>query len=137
MSAYIPVDDTPTVPGLPEVSTRVIFGQWIYTDGTAVTPPPTISYVNTPYLVTDVKARVFAEPSFSATALEQPTDDQGNPIPGTAGIWYAEVLTQDADLFGDVAIKISHSALPGGSWTIKVPEGAAPLNIADAERVDR
>lgn len=135
MSLYIPVDASPTVPGFSEVSTRIIFGQWIYTDGTPVTPPPMISYLNTPYTIIDARVRMFAASSFPATALDQPTDDAGDPIPNTAGIWYAEVITQDPDLAGDVAVRISHSDLPGGSLTIKVPQGSDPLSIVDAERV--
>lgn len=136
MSEYLPTDSTPYIPGFEEVSTRLVYGQWIDTDGNGISTPPTVTYVNLPYFITDRKVNVFAGSHPQAQLLPQPTDGSGNPIPGTVGIWYVEVITQDPDLVGDVAIKIEHSILPGGSMTIAVPLGdGTPLHVADAELV--
>jgi hypothetical protein len=137
-SQYIPTDTTPTIPGFTEVTTRIIYGQWINTDGTGITTAPKISYVNLPYFISGKKVNIFGGDVANrpqATVLAQPTSG-GQPIPGTVGIWYAEVICQDPDLVGDVAVKIEHSVLPGGSLTIAVPLGdGSPLNVADARLV--
>jgi hypothetical protein len=121
----VPPDDTPFVPGFPSVSTRVIYGQWIYTDGTGVASPPTIEYSGGPFFLTVAQATMFAKskPAVVAAAVGE----------NTVGVWWAEVVVyDDPDLVGDVRVKISHSILPGGSVTIAVPMGAGPLNVANA-----
>lgn len=138
MSQYIPTDTTPSIPGFTEVSTRILWGQWINTDGTGITTAPKISYVNLPYFISGKKVSVFGGDVTNrptAVVLAQPTQG-GQPIPGTVGIWYVEVICQDPDLVGDVAIKIEHAILPGGSMTVAVPLGdGSPLNVADAKLV--
>ena len=125
MSSVVPTDDTPFVPGFPSVSTRVIYGQWIFTDGTGVTTPPTIEYSGGPFFLTVAQATMFAK-SKAAVVAAAVGDN-------TVGVWWAEVVVyDDPDLVGDVRVKISHPILPGGSIAIAVPMGDGPLNVANA-----
>jgi hypothetical protein len=128
MSVVVPGDSTPYVDGFPSVSTRIIYGQWIYTDGTGVVTPPVITYVGAPYFLNSAKATMFAKQQVANVASPAGS--------GTVGVWYAEVIVyDDPDLIGDVAVRISHSILPGGSITIAVPAGPDALNVANALQV--
>lgn len=121
----IPVDDTPFLPPVPQVNTRIIWDRWLYTDGTPV-PPPTITIVGTPFRVPVASTTFFGGPSKQADRYSTPTND-------TVGIWWAEVIiTNDPDIVGTVAVTLTSSFLPGGSLTIQVPSGTTPLNVGNA-----
>ena len=125
MSSVVPPDATPFVPGFPSFSTRVIYGQWIYTDGTGVPAAPIISYEGTPYYLSVASATMFNK-SQNAQVASSIGDS-------TVGVWWAEVLVyNDPDVTGDVVVKISHPILPGGYILRAIPEGSGPLNIANA-----
>ena len=98
----IPPDPTPNVPGVPSVSTRIIWAQWIDVYGDPITSPPTVTHLGTPYYAVTQKATLFAKDRPAILT----TGDVGE---GTQGKWWAEVIVyNDPDLVGDVSIRINH-----------------------------
>lgn len=125
MSSVVPPDATPYVQGFPSFSTRIIYGQWIFTDGTGVSVLPLINYVGTPYFLSVPQVTMFAKQQ--NVALASAVGDS------TVGVWWAEVLVHDdPDVVGDVQIRISHDLLPGGGVTIEIPAGEGPYNVGPA-----
>jgi hypothetical protein len=125
VSIVVPPDGTPFVTGFPSVSTRIIYGQWVFTDGSGIDTPPTIDYVGAPYYNNAASATMFAKRQ-TATMASSVSD-------GTVGVWWAEVIVyNDPDLVGDVSIRITHPILPGASFIVAVPAGSTPLNVSNA-----
>jgi hypothetical protein len=121
----IPTDDTPFLPPVPNINTRIIWDRWIDTNGTALAPP-TIETVGGPFRVPTYKTTVWAAAPKTASVNADAQVD-------TVGLWWAEVLIAgDLDMIGNAVVKISSPLLPGGSVTISVPAGTGPLNLGDA-----
>lgn len=121
----VPADATPFVTGFPSVSTRVIFGQWVYPDATGIDVPPTIEYLGAPYFLSVPAATLFTKKVTATLAV--------SADPTYKGVWYAEVLVyDDPDVIGNVSIKISHPLIPNGI-VLAVPKGdGSPLNYVNA-----